>query len=233
MMSIKKTKKLVIFGTGEIGSLAKYYFQHDSEYQVVAFTADDEFVAADTFERLPLIPVSKLKEKFSPSETEVHVALSYKRLNQVRASKYSLVKSMGYTLASYVCSKSAVWEDLQIGDNCFILENQTIQPTVKIGNDVMIWSGNHLGHGLTIEDHTYISSHVCIAGNTRIGSHCFLGVNSTIKDFVKIGDRVFVAMGAVITCNVPDDSVVIGAKSEILDPESRKATYIKKIYLNL
>src|SRR3546814_4532198 len=67
----------------------------------------------------------------------MHVALSYNRLNRLREDKYHSAKAAGYRLASYVCSRSVVWPDLSVGDNCFILENQTIQPTVKIGNNVM------------------------------------------------------------------------------------------------
>ena len=42
---MKKSEKvpLVIFGSAEIAALAKYYFDNDSFYKVVAFTVDDEF----------------------------------------------------------------------------------------------------------------------------------------------------------------------------------------------
>ena len=229
----QKTRKLIIFGTGEYGELAQYYFTHDSEYEVVAFTADDEFVDKDTFNGLPLIPFSKLPREYPPEEYEAHVGLSYMKLCRTREEKYYTVKGKGYKLASYVCSKSATWPDLTIGDNCFILENQTIQPTVKIGSNVLIWSGNHLGHRCVINDHTYISSHVCIAGFTEIGSNCFLGINATIKDFVKVGNGVFVTMGALVTTNVEDGSVVVGARGEVFSNESKMAITLKKKYLNL
>jgi len=106
-----------------------------------------------------VVPVSELPRQYPPSDYQAHVALSYNKLNQIRKDKYLLMKGLGYRLASYVCSKSVSWPDLAIGDNCFILENQTIQPTVRIGNNVMIWSGNHLGHGCHIRDHAYLSSH--------------------------------------------------------------------------
>lgn len=228
-----KSRKLIIFGTGEIGLLARFYFDRDSDYEVVSFTADDQFVSADTIEGLPLIPFSRVKETFPPDEFEMHVALSYRKLNQIRAEKYFAAKESGYTLASYVCSKSACWDDLSIGDNCFILENQTIQPTVKIGSNVMIWSGNHLGHGSIIKDHTYISSHVCISGHTEIGTHCFLGVNSTTRDFVKVGNSVFVAMGAMVTRNVEDGSIVVGAKGSVFAKDSETAIKLKKRYFDL
>jgi sugar O-acyltransferase (sialic acid O-acetyltransferase NeuD family) len=231
MIETDKNKKLIVFGTGEIGEMAHYYFTHDSEYEVVAFTADDEFVTESTFKNLPFIPLSKLIERYPPDKYVAHVALSFKKLNKIRAEKYFALKQMGYSLANYVCSKSALWPDLSLGDNCFILENQTIQPTVSIGSNVMIWSGNHIGHRGVIGDHTYISSHVCIAGFATVGTHCFLGVNSTVRDFVKIGNRVFVAMGASVIKDVPDDAVVVGAKSEVYTADSKIAGVLKKKYL--
>jgi len=229
----KKTRKLVIFGTGEYGSLAHYYFTHDSAYEVVGFTADDEFVESDSFNGLPLVPFSTLPVKYPPEKYDAHVALSYMKLCQTRAEKYFAVKEKGYRLASYVCSKAVTWPDLTIGDNCFILENQTIQPTVKIGSNVLIWSGNHLGHRCVINDHTYISSHVCIAGFAEIGSNCFLGINATIKDYIKIGNGVFVTMGALVTKDVADGCVVVGAKGKVFTKGSETAKELKSKYLNV
>ncbi len=232
-MGMYKNKKLVIFGTGEMGSLARFYFENDSCYKVVGFTADDEFVQSDTFEGLPLVKRSALMDRFPPSEYQMHVALSYRGLNRIRADKYVMAKNMGYVLASYVCSRSVAWPDLVLGDNCLILENQTIQPTVKIGNNVMIWSGNHIGHGVTIHDHVYISSHVCLSGHVSVNSRTFLGVNSTVKDFVKIGKDAFITMGALVIKDVADGAVVISKHGETYNADSRVAAMLKKKYFDL
>jgi len=226
-------KKLVLFGTGEIAELAHTYFTHDSDYTVVAFAADDAFVKEDKFMNLPLVPLSRLARDYPPSTHHAHVALSYRKLNLIRKSKYEEIKALGYTMASYVCSKSVLWPDLTIGDNCFILENQTIQPTVKIGNNVMIWSGNHLGHGCQIKDHVYIASHVCISGHVVLGEQSFVGVNATFKDFTKVGKRSFIAMDASVTKDLPDDCVVLGAPSTILAAENELAIKIKSKYFGL
>lgn len=225
--------KIIIFGTGEYGELAYYYFTNDSKYEVVAFTADDEFVESSTFNDIPLIPLSQLSAHYPPTSYSAHVALSYNKLNQIRAEKYKIMKELGYKLVSYICSKSAIWPDITIGDNCFILENQTIQPKVIIGSNVMIWSGNHIGHRGIIGDHTYISSHVCIAGFVKIGTHCFLGINSTIKDFVNIGNNSFIAMGASVTKDIDEGSIVLGPKCSIIQSSDIIARTIKKEYFNL
>lgn len=227
-------KKIVIFGTGEIAELAYYYFTDDSDYQVVAFVADDEYVESESFMDLPLVKLSNLVKYFPPSEYKAHVALSYRKLNRIRMEKYISLKRMGYELVSYISSKLVNLErGVEIGENCLILENQTIQHNVKIGNNVMIWSGNHLGHGTVVSDHTYISSHVVISGHCFIGERCFIGVNAAFKDFVRVGNDVFVAMGALVTRDVPDGSVVLPARSEVLDKHDELANRLRKKYFDL
>ncbi len=224
---------LVIFGTAEIASLARFYFEHDSTYKVVAFTADDAFVKEDRLEGLPVIPFSRVTQDFPPLATHMHVALSYKRLNRLREEKYHQVKAAGYALASYICSKSATWSDLSHGDNCFVLENQTIQPTVKLGNNVMLWSGNHIGHGSVIGNHTYFASHVVLSGHCTIGQRCFFGVNATVKDFTAIGNDCFIAMDASVTQDMPDGAVALPARGSILTAGDPVAQKLKAKYFNL
>lgn len=226
-------RELLIFGSGEIASLAKYYFEKDSEFRVVAFTVDDGFVESDTYEGKPLVPLSDAYHSFPSELYPMHVALSYSGLNRLRQQKYENMKRMGYKLVSYVCSKSMVWPDVRYGDNCFILENQTIQPTVTIGNNVVIWSGNHLGHGTVISDHVYIASHVVISGNCRIGERCFLGVNSTVKDFTTIEDECFIGMGASVVRDVKKGAIVVGASSQVLLAEDKRAQKIKARYFGI
>jgi sugar O-acyltransferase (sialic acid O-acetyltransferase NeuD family) len=232
-MKMELTNQLVIFGSAETASLAKFYFSNDSDLSVEAFTVDDDFVKEDHLEGLPIIPFSESVKRFPSENTPMHIALSYAQLNERRKTKYNQLKSLGYQLVSYVCSKSVTWPDLNHGDNCFILENQTIQPTVCIGNNVMIWSGNHLGHGSTIRDHSYISSHVVISGHCDIGERCFLGVNSTIKDFVKIGNECFVGMGASVTKDLKNGEIAVGGAARVIPEQDRLAKRLKKLYFDV
>lgn len=226
-------RPLVIFGTAEIAALARYYFENDGDRRVSAFTVDDSFVQADSFEGLPVVPFSEAVSRYSPAECDMFVALSYRGLNRLRQDKYEQAKAAGYRLASYVCSKSVTWPDLSIGDNCFILENQTIQPTVKIGNNVMLWSGNHLGHGSVIADHVYFASHVVLSGHCRVGERTFIGVNATIKDFTSIGEDCFVAMDASVTRDLEPGCVAVGTPAEIFGADDRRSRALKKRYFGL
>lgn len=221
-------KKLLIFGTGEIGELAYFYFTHDTNWEVSGFICDDTYFQQDTFLGLPCIKFSDLYQ-YSLNDYAIHVAISYRKLNQIREEKYNVIKDLGYEMPSYVSSKATVWST-EIGDNCFILEDQTIQPTVKIGNNVMLWSGNHIGHGSIIEDHVYIASHAVISGHCKIGERSFIGVNAALKDFITIGKDCFISMGVNLTQNCADGSVCVAPKSTVFSKESRQAMVLKKYF---
>ena len=205
-----KNKKLIIIGTGETANLAYQYFTYDSEFEVIAFSVNKQYIKEDTFLNHPVVEFENLEKIYPPDKYMVFVALASGKLNRDRIKMYNLAKEKGYKFASYVSSKAFVWHNVEIGENCFILENNTLQPFTKVGNNVIMWSGNHLGHQSQIKDNCFITSHVVICGCTTINENCFLGVNSTIADCVIIKKDNFIAMGAVVNKNTKENSVYIG-----------------------
>lgn len=217
-----KTKKIIIFGTGDIAQLAKYYFDIDSIYEVVAFTVDRNYCIDTTFENLPLIPFDEIETKYSPNDFGMFIALSYAQMNGLRESKFSLAKEMKYTIVSYISSKCSYLSQFPPGENAFILEDNTIQPYVKIGDNVTLWSGNHIGHHSVIENHNFISSHVVISGHCKVEPNCFIGVNSTIGHQVTIAKETLVGAGSIITKNTEESSIYVPARSIKLDKKSNE-----------
>jgi sugar O-acyltransferase (sialic acid O-acetyltransferase NeuD family) len=212
--------KLVLFGAGDIARLARVYFESDSDHQVVAFTVDRAYLSGDSFEGLPLVPFDEVTTQYPPGDYGMFVALSYAKMNRVRAEKYEQAKARGYRLATYVSSRCAFLTAIRPGENCFILEGTTIQPFVRIGNNVTLWSGSNIGHDSIVEDHCFISSHVVASGHVTIGAACFLGINATVRNSITLGARTLVGAGATIMKNTPEDSVYLGPRSEPLGRSS-------------
>ena len=201
--------KVVIFGEGKIADVVYFYLTNDSPHEIVAFTADADYISKDKLFGLPVIPFEEIESEFPPDKYKMFIALGYQNLNSLRASKYFEAKNKGYELISYICSKATNFGNVEIGDNCLILENNAIQPTSKIGNNVYLWSGNHIGHHSTIGDNCYISGQVVIGGSTTIGAYCFIGVNATIGHEITIGEKNLIGAGALITKNTEPNSVFI------------------------
>lgn len=208
-------QKIVVLGSGKMAELAHFYFTHDSEYEIVAFTADEQYIIDNQYRGLPLVPFEEVENKYPPGDFKMFVAVGYRKLNTLRAQKYFEAKQKGYELISYVCSKATHWGETEIGDNCFILENQVLQPFVKIGNDVIIWSGNHFGHNVLIGDHCWLASHIVVSGNVRIDPYCFIGVNASFGDGVTIGKESIIGAGALILRNVKEKSVYVAKQTEL------------------
>ena len=215
-----KNKKLIIFGEGLYTEIAHQYFNDDSEYEVVAFTKDDKYIESDSYIGLPMVPFSQVQTLYPPEEFDMHVAVSYTNLNHLRERVFYEAKEKGYFLPSYVSSKSSIMTKYPIGENCFIFEDNTVQPFVHVKDNVILWSGNHIGHHTTIEPHNFISSHVVVSGQCTVESNCFIGVNSTIGHMVKIGSETLVGAGSIITKNTEPGSVYVPAKSTKLDRHS-------------
>ena len=201
-------KKLIIFGAGQIAELAYHYFSSDSEYSIQAFSVDKEYIESDDFFGLPVIAFEEIQASFPPEDYEMFIALSYLEVKSKRKKKYFAAKAKGYKLASYISSRATILNDMSIGDNCFILENNTIQPFVSIGNNVTLWSGNHIGHHSAICDHVFIASHVVVSGGVHIGSQSFLGVNATLINNISIGDGCVIGAGALVNSNVESHLVI-------------------------
>ncbi len=205
---------LVIFGMGAIAELAHYYFTHDSKYHVVGFTVDRAYLTKETFKGLPVVDFKELEKKFPTSTCHLFIALSYSHLNQDRAKKYHEAKAKGYRLASYVSSHATLLTEV-VGDNCFILEDNTIQPYVKIGSNVTLWSGNHIGHHSVIDDHVFVSSHVVISGQVHICPYSFLGINASVSNNVEIAENTVVGAGAIILKNTEPGGVYQAPQSKL------------------
>lgn len=212
--------KLVLFGAGDIARLAHYYFTHDSTHDVVAFCVDDEYRAASEVLGLPLVSFEEVTRHYPPDTHSMFVALSYAKMNQVRAAKYAAAKALGYELVNYVSSRATFLTQYPTGDNCFILEDNTIQPFVKIGNNVTLWSGNHIGHDSTIEDHCFISSHVVVSGHCTIGAYSFIGVNATLHNSIRIAERCLIGAGAVMMKDTVAKGVYLAKQGAMLFPKN-------------
>jgi sugar O-acyltransferase (sialic acid O-acetyltransferase NeuD family) len=146
--------------------------------------------------------------------------LSPAKMNKIRAQKYFAAKEKGYSFISYVSSKATVWDAAEIGENCFILEDNTVQPFCKIGDNVVLWSGNHIGHHSIIGDHCMLTSHVVVSGHVTIKPYSFFGVNSTLRDGIQIGEATFVAAGALITKDTTASSFLKTQAAQLQDIKS-------------
>lgn len=206
-------KPLIIFGTGKIADVVFECFSESGEYEVIAFTCDDEFIAEQSYHQLPVESFNAIEKKYSPNETYCFVAIGYQELNAARTNIIDRVKNKGFKLASYISSDVKVPQSTSIGEHCFIMYGTLLQPKTTIGNNTFIWGGAIIGHHSSIGNNCWIVSGAKIAGSVTLGDNNFIAMNATIANELTIGNSCFIGANTLVTKNLLDESVIIESSS--------------------
>lgn len=204
------SKPVIIFGLSDNAQLANFYLTNDSDHTVAGFCVDQKYMPENLeYMGLPVYCFEEVEKTCPPEKYNFFAPLAPAKMNGVRQEKYAAIKAKGYGCISYISSKASNFST-KIGENCFILEDNTIQPFTEIGDNVILWSGNHIGHHGKIGDHVMFTSHVVMSGHCEIGNNCFLGVNSTISNGIKLGEGTLVSLGSVIEVDTDPWSIYKG-----------------------
>jgi len=187
---------------------------------VVAFCANKSKIEKEELLGLPVTAFENIKEKFPPSEFSMFIALAYSEMNKKRTEFFNEAKNKGYELYSFIHPSTKIWDEFEMGENCFILANNVIQPFVKIGNNVLIGSNNLISHNTIIGDNCFITSNVTMGGHITMGKNCFVGLSATINQRIKIGDECIIGAGTIITKDINDKEVYAENSSKKLPQSS-------------
>ena len=134
-------------------------------------------------------------------------------------------------------------EKAKIGKNVSMWHFTYVGDDVEIGDNVKIGSLAHIDYNVKIGENTKIEGLAYIPPLSRIGKNAFIGPNAVltndpypmcdkmvgitiedgaiigagavIKAGVKVGKNSVVAMGAVVTKDVPDNVVVLGNPARV------------------
>lgn len=91
---------------------------------------------------------------------------------------------------------------------------------IEIGNHVRINSGvqfvTHDG-GVWIFRQKEDTKDVDLFGRINVGNNVHIGTNSIIMPGVTIGDNVVVGCGAIVTHNIPDNSIAVGVPARVIE----------------
>jgi acetyltransferase-like isoleucine patch superfamily enzyme len=198
---------IVFFGTGQSAEVARVYLEAYSQHRIVGFTVDAQYWKAETFYGLPVVPWERLEESFPPEQVELLGPISYARMNEFRRDRYLEGKARQYRFASFIHPDCHIYTQ-DIGEHCFILESNIVEPLARIGNNLVMWGGCHIGHHAVIGDDCFIAAGVVIGARARIDRRCFLGVRAVILPDVTVGEASMLGVAVSIQTHVAPGSVI-------------------------
>lgn len=203
-----KTKKIVIFGATNYSEMVCDYFEEFTEYHVVAFTVNREFITKDSYYGKRLVCFENIEAIYPPNECDLFIAVGSSRLNKVREILYNIAQQKGYNLPSFIHPNAYIAPKVSIGKNCMIMECAKVLTRTVLGNNIIIWPSGFVSHNNIIKDNAYIVGQT--NGFDEIGENCFLGAGAMIADHIRVAKNNFITMSAVVRKNTEENSIYEG-----------------------
>jgi len=156
--------------------------------------------------------------------------LKLKKRRNYFVGQYTICDSINIGDGTKIWSFTHILKGARIGCFCNIGENVFIENSVLIGNKVTIKNGVQIWDGIQIEDGVFIGPNVTFTNDrypfssnrnymlekTLVKKGASIGANATILPGLEIGRNALIGAGAVVTRNVPDNSVVVGNPARII-----------------
>lgn len=117
-------------------------------------------------------------------------------------------------------------EETTIGDSVLLGTNVVVDGRVTIGSRVSLQTGVYLPPGTTLGDDVFIGPYAVLMNDPyplrveselegpTIADHVTIGANASILPGVTIGHGAFIAAGAVVTRDVPAETLAVGNPAE-------------------
>ncbi|MFC4410356.1 2,3,4,5-tetrahydropyridine-2,6-dicarboxylate N-acetyltransferase [Chungangia koreensis] len=128
-------------------------------------------------------------------------------------------------------------DQVEIGNNCIIMMGAIINIGAVIGDGTMIDMGAVLGGRATVGKNCHIGAGTVLAGVIEppsatpviIEDDVLIGANAVVLEGVRVGKGAVVAAGAIVTKDVPPNTVVAGTPARVIkeiDDKTRSKTEI-------
>lgn len=207
-------ERVLIYGNGAMARVLYSFVRKTAN--VCGFTVDDTCISEGdaTFCGLPLIPFSNVCEVFPPRSCRVITAIGYMEMNELRRCKHIELQARGYRFSSFVHDSVVRHDDVEIGENCIVLDHVAIHPGCRIGDGTFIASNASLGHDCIVEEFNWINSGVALAGGCHVGAGCFFGVNSSVAHGVNLGNQNFISANTLISRSTGNTEVYLSGGGE-------------------
>ncbi len=130
-------------------------------------------------------------------------------------------------------------DGVEIGDNAVIMMGAIINIGAVIGEGTMIDMGAVLGGRATVGKRCHIGAGAVLAGvieppsavPVTVGDDVVIGANAVVLEGVQIGRGAVIAAGAIVTEDVPENGVAVGAPAKVIKFRDEK-TNSKTILLD-
>jgi len=203
-----------IIGAGGHGRVVREIVELQAGLEPVAFYDDDPLKWGQVIDGTPVSgAIGELRGGPRPVDAVV-VAIGLN--NTLRARFFEEMSGLGYEMASAIHPYSSVSKATSIGRGFVGMAGIIINPGTEIGENVCVNTGASVDHDCRLEDHCMIFPNASIAGGVRVGRLACVCQNASVNQYLTVAARSIVGAGAVVTENIPEGVVAVGAPARVI-----------------
>ena len=176
----------------------------------ISFYDDINHVIGDLlFGQFPILhSFDEAKMYFENYDKRFTLGIGNPKLRKELAEKF---RSIGGILTSTISNSVEIGNfQVEISNGVNILGGVKISNNVQIGEGSLIYYNAILTHDVVIGNYVEISPGVILLGRSKIKDNCQIGAGAIVLPDVIISENTVIGAGAVVTKNVPKNSVVVG-----------------------
>ena len=151
-------------------------------------------------------------------------------MNDFFQHRLAVVETLQVGAGTRVWAFAHILPGARIGRDCNICDHTFIENEVVIGDRVTVKSGVQLWDGITLEDDVFIGPNATFTNDpfprsrhhpsklagVLVKQGASIGANATILPGLVIGARAMIGAGAVVTRDVPADTIIAGNPGRII-----------------
>jgi UDP-perosamine 4-acetyltransferase len=181
-----------------------------SEYRLAGIIDDSHEKGTILYDLEVLGPFGDIGEILSLHSITDAVVCIPENYMDVRKRYFRACKELGLTMPSALHPDAVISKDASFGEGVVVMAGTVINPCVRVGNNVIIFSNATIEHDCIVEDNVYISPGVQLGGHVTIQNNAMLGIGSIVLPKRVVGKDSIVGAGAVVTSDVNSGKVVAG-----------------------
>lgn len=221
-------EQVVIVGNSHFSELIYEHIKQDTNWEVLAFSANRAYIQESMLSGIPVVPIEKLDERYNTDDIKLVLAVGYGNMNQTRKKLYEECSQKGFSFLNYIHSSVLCSQKIEWGSGNIVFPGVSIDSFVKIGNGNIVLPQVMVGHDVNVSNFCTLSGGTRLGGSVSVGDETFIGMAAVIKDQVTVGANVFIGATSYVHKNVKDGRCVMPPQSKYLN--ERESAIFKEIY---
>lgn len=207
-------KRLIIVGGSGSGEISMSVFQEVNKITnewIIEGYLNDIVEPGKYFGKYKILGPSEAVVDYVNKGYFIHYALHFNaKKKEERINLFESYNIPAEANATAVHPRAYLDPSTKIGYGCVICANAATSFGAKIENYIHMYTNSFVGHDSVLRNYSTMAAHSVIGARNNIGIGSHVGLNSTTREDINIGKYAIVGMGAVVTKEVEDYSVVAG-----------------------